>query len=130
MMLVISKPVRVRARLREPGFQTPARPRFDRGVYRMELTMKTFIYLSAALLSGVFLASRRGTTPAEGSGINSPSGSGSPELEYLKAVNHAAPPRDPQLLFLLMAQYSNANMQAEGVEFLSSRLKEFGPRLT
>jgi glyoxylase-like metal-dependent hydrolase (beta-lactamase superfamily II) len=96
----------------------------------MELTMKTFIYLSAALLSGIFLASRRGTAPAERSGINSPSGSGSPELEYLKAVNSAAPPRDPQLLFLLMAQYANANMQVEGVEFLSSRLKEFGPRLT
>jgi hypothetical protein len=25
-----------------------------------------------------------------------------PDLEYLKAVNKAAPPRDPQLLFLLM----------------------------
>jgi glyoxylase-like metal-dependent hydrolase (beta-lactamase superfamily II) len=96
----------------------------------MELTMKTFIYLSAALLSGTFLASRRGTTPAEGNATNSPSGSGRPELEYLKAVNSVAAPRDPQLLFLLMAQYANANMQAEGVEFLSARLKEFGPRLS
>jgi len=96
----------------------------------MELTMKTFIYLSAALLTGAFVASRRGTTRAEGNGINAPSSSGSPELEYLKAVNSVAAPRDPQLLFLLMAQYANANKQAEGVEFLSSRLKEFGPRLT
>jgi hypothetical protein len=37
--------------------------------------------------------------------------SGRPELEYLKAVNSVAPPRDPQLLFLLMAEYSNANRQ-------------------
>src|ERR1700689_4276333 len=64
----------------------------DRGIYRMELTMKTFIYLSAALLSGAILASRRGTTPAEGSGTNSPSSSGRPELQYLKAVNSLAPP--------------------------------------
>jgi glyoxylase-like metal-dependent hydrolase (beta-lactamase superfamily II) len=34
------------------------------------------------------------------------------------------------LLFLLMGQYSNANLQAEGAEFFSARLKEFGPRLT
>ena len=41
-----------------------------------------------------------------------------------------APPQDPQLLFLLMAQYSNANLQGEGAEFFSARLNEFGPRLT
>ncbi len=29
-----------------------------------------------------------------------------------------------------MAQYANANMQAEGADFLSARLKEFGPRMT
>jgi glyoxylase-like metal-dependent hydrolase (beta-lactamase superfamily II) len=29
-----------------------------------------------------------------------------------------------------MGQYSNANLQNEGVEFFSARLKEFGPRLT
>jgi glyoxylase-like metal-dependent hydrolase (beta-lactamase superfamily II) len=34
------------------------------------------------------------------------------------------------LLFLLMAQYSNANLQDEGAEFFSARLMEFGPRLT
>jgi glyoxylase-like metal-dependent hydrolase (beta-lactamase superfamily II) len=58
------------------------------------------------------------------------SGSSRPDLEYLKAVNQAGPPRDPQLLFLLMAQYASANRHAEGVEFFSARLKEFGPRLT
>jgi hypothetical protein len=52
-----------------------------------------------------------------------------PDLEYLKAVNQAAPPADPQVLFLLMGQYANANLQAEGIEFLSARLREFDPRL-
>src|SRR6478672_12177710 len=40
---------------------------------------------------------------------NPPPASIRPDLEYLKAVNQAAPPRDPQLLFLLMAQYASAN---------------------
>src|ERR1700676_3840233 len=92
--------------------------------------MKIPIYLSAVLLLAVSLATLRGATSTESSGMDSPSGSTRPELEYLKAVNSVAPPRDPQLLFLLMAQYSNANMQGEGAEFLSARLKEFGPRLT
>lgn len=51
------------------------------------------------------------------------------ELEYLKAVNSVAPPKDPQLLFLLVGEYANANRLAEGVQFLSARLNEFGPRL-
>jgi glyoxylase-like metal-dependent hydrolase (beta-lactamase superfamily II) len=58
------------------------------------------------------------------------SGSSRPELEYLKVVNSAAPPKDPQLLFLLMGAYANANQQAEGAEFFSARLNEFGPRLS
>ena len=53
-----------------------------------------------------------------------------PELEYLKAVNSVAPPQDPQLLFLLMGEFANANQQAEGAEFLSARLNEFAPRLS
>src|SRR5262249_13431542 len=52
-----------------------------------------------------------------------------PDLEYLKAVNQAGPPQDPQLLFLLMAQYASANRHAEGAEFFSARFKEFEPRL-
>jgi glyoxylase-like metal-dependent hydrolase (beta-lactamase superfamily II) len=59
-----------------------------------------------------------------------PAGSSRPELEYLKAVNQQGAPADPQLLFLLMAQYASANRQAEGVDFFSARLKEFDPRLT
>src|SRR6266851_3743094 len=91
--------------------------------------MRISIFLLTVLLLGTLLATMRGTV-SEGSGNNSPSGSHRPELEYLKTVNSVAPPRDPQLLFLLMAQYANANMQGEGVEFFTARLKEFGPRLT
>src|SRR5882724_11198637 len=92
--------------------------------------MKIPIYLAAVLLLVVFLAILRGASSTESTGVDSSSGSRRPELEYLKAVNTVAPPQDPQLLFLLMAQYSNTNMQGEGAEFFSSRLKVFGPRLT
>jgi glyoxylase-like metal-dependent hydrolase (beta-lactamase superfamily II) len=88
-------------------------------------------YLSSAvvLVFGLFLVGLRapaGPVPGNSSGT----GPGRPELEYFKAINSVAPPQDPQLLFLLMAQYSNANMQNDGVEFFSARLKEFGPTLT
>jgi glyoxylase-like metal-dependent hydrolase (beta-lactamase superfamily II) len=53
-----------------------------------------------------------------------------PELEYLKSVNRVGPPQDPQLLFVLMAEYANANEQAEGAAFFMERLSEFKPRLT
>src|SRR6202049_4722014 len=97
---------------------------------RKEPFMKMSIYLSAVLPLAVFLATLRGAPSTESSGIDSSSGSRRPELEYLKAVNGVAPPRDPQLLFLLMAEYSNANLQGEGAEFFSARLKEFSPSLT
>jgi len=63
-------------------------------------------------------------------GGNKSSASRRPDLEYLKAVNQAAPPKDPELLFLLMGQYSSANQQLEGAEFFSARLREFDSRLT
>ena len=79
-------------------------------------------------------ASPLGTAPAVTAAgenrISSSSASHRPDLEYLKAVNIVAPPQDPQLLFLLMGQYSNANLQGEGAEFFSARLKEFETRLT
>src|SRR5439155_11786196 len=53
-----------------------------------------------------------------------------PELEYLEAVNRVAPPADPQLLFLLMGQFANANLHSEGAEFFAARLKEFEPQLS
>ncbi len=93
--------------------------------------MRTASYLMAALLVfGVLLAELRATAARPGPGNHGGANSVRPELEYLKAVNSVAPPRDPQLLFLLMAQYSNANLQGEGAEFFCARLKEFGPRLT
>jgi glyoxylase-like metal-dependent hydrolase (beta-lactamase superfamily II) len=93
--------------------------------------MKVFFYLSAALvLSGILLLGLWETSASSVSGKTSVSGSPRPELEYFKAINSVGPPQDPQILFLLMAQYSNANLQGEGVEFLSTRLKEFEPRLT
>src|SRR5262245_26746703 len=89
--------------------------------------MRALVYsLAAALTLGLFLAGLRevrvGATPQNTAR--------SVELEYFKAVNSVAPPKDPQILFLLMAYYSNLNLQGEGVEFLSARLKEFDPRLT
>src|SRR5882724_5923229 len=97
---------------------------------REDPSMKIPIYLSAVLLLAVFLATLPGPHSTESTGVDSSSASLRPELEYQKAVNSVAPPQDPQLLFLLMAQYSNANLQGEGAEFFSARLKEFSPRLT
>jgi len=53
-----------------------------------------------------------------------------PELEYLKAVNSVGPPKSPDLLFVLMTQFANSNLQAEGADFFNARLKEFEPQLT
>src|SRR6267142_1374912 len=93
--------------------------------------MRTVIYLLAALLMfGVFLANLRGTPAGRGPGNHGEASSHRSELEYLKAVNSVAPPHDPLLLFLPLAQYSNAKLWEGGAEFLSARLLDFGPRLT
>jgi hypothetical protein len=57
--------------------------------------MRIAIYVLAALLVfGVFLVKLR--TPARpGPGNHGEAGSVRPELEFLKAVNRVAPPRDP-----------------------------------
>jgi glyoxylase-like metal-dependent hydrolase (beta-lactamase superfamily II) len=83
-------------------------------------------WLIAASTAGVLLAALALGNDAR----QQPEASGRPELEYLKVVNRAAPPRDPQLLFLLMAQYANAGRQREGAEFLSLLTQEFAPQLT
>src|SRR5215469_3926188 len=44
----------------------------------------------------------------------------SPELEYLKTVNSVAPPRDPELMFILMGEFASSNLQDEGAEFFSA----------
>jgi glyoxylase-like metal-dependent hydrolase (beta-lactamase superfamily II) len=92
--------------------------------------MRLGFYVSAAVLTiAVLLANLRGVPADTNPGNHPGTASRPPELEYLKAVNSVAPPKDPQLLFLLMAQYSNLNLQGEGAEFFSERLKEFEPRL-
>jgi hypothetical protein len=84
--------------------------------------MRPVIYSSAALLTFVaVLVSLRGERAGATQSNQTGAVSRPPELEYLKAVNSVAPPKDPQLLFLLMAEYSNGNLQGEGAEFLSAR---------
>jgi glyoxylase-like metal-dependent hydrolase (beta-lactamase superfamily II) len=93
--------------------------------------MRKLISLSVVLVLGAgLLAYFAKNRPTRVSADQTQSVSSRPELEYLKAVNRAAPPKDPQLLFLLMGAYANANQQLEGAEFLSARLNEFGPRLS
>jgi glyoxylase-like metal-dependent hydrolase (beta-lactamase superfamily II) len=91
--------------------------------------MRNGIYLSAALLVLISFLGRLRVVTATDLQRRAEAGSRTPELEYLKKINEIGPPPDPQLLFLLMGQYSNANLQGEGAEFFSARLKEFGPRL-
>ena len=58
-----------------------------------------------------------------------PAASDRPELEYLKVINRAAPPSDPQLILLLMGQFTNAGRQREGAEFFAAAGREFEPQL-
>jgi glyoxylase-like metal-dependent hydrolase (beta-lactamase superfamily II) len=89
--------------------------------------MKSFIrWLFPLMIVSALLGSLAGGRDSD----SSPTISYRPELEYFKAVNRAGPPRDPQLLFLLMGQYANANRYHEGIEFFSTSLKEFEPRLS
>ncbi len=93
--------------------------------------MRKVVSMMVVLVLGAGLLAYLGVDKTVRGGANrTQSGSVRPELEYLKAVNSAAPPKDPQLLFLLMGAYANANQQAQGVEFLSARMNEFEPRLT
>jgi glyoxylase-like metal-dependent hydrolase (beta-lactamase superfamily II) len=52
-----------------------------------------------------------------------------PELAYLKQVNQWRPPSDPQLIFLLMAQFANAGRHAEGIDYFNGVLKRFETEL-
>src|SRR5713226_2275487 len=94
----------------------------------MEMTMKAAaLWVAGILLAGVLLVSVATVKDGPGAAVSSPQ---RPELAYLQAVNRAGPPQDPQLLFLLMGQYANANLHREGAEQISALLKEFGPRLS
>jgi glyoxylase-like metal-dependent hydrolase (beta-lactamase superfamily II) len=64
------------------------------------------------------------------SGDNSAAKRHSADLEYLKTVNSVAPLKDPELLFVLMTEFVNSNLQGEGAEFFSARLKQFESQLT
>jgi glyoxylase-like metal-dependent hydrolase (beta-lactamase superfamily II) len=93
--------------------------------------MKVSRSVRIALLLGLLLVTLAAILVIKSGRTESHSASTSlPDLEYLKAINSVGPPQDPQLLFLLMAQYANANRQGEGVEFFTARLKEFEGRLT
>jgi hypothetical protein len=66
--------------------------------------MRLAIYSSAALLTfTLFLANLRRVRADTTTQRHSGNPGHPPELEYLKAINNVAPPKDPQLLFLLMA---------------------------
>src|SRR5262249_43097125 len=87
---------------------------------------RSFICLLAGLLLGTVLVTSHGALAAGESGGSS-SASRHPNLDYLKAVNSVAPPRDPELLFLLMAGDLNANLPGEGAGFFLARLQEIHP---
>ncbi len=87
--------------------------------------MKTISWIQVGALLFVIADARAAADPAA-SAPRAPR----PEMAYLQAINLQGPPRDPQMLFLLMADYANANRHREGAEFLEARLKAFGPSLT
>src|SRR5262249_15997538 len=95
----------------------------------MRRLFKTLLCLLAALfVGGALVISHRALAAGESKSSTAPA-SRHPDLEYLKAINSVAPPRDPELLFLLMAGDSNLNLQGEGVGFFSAPLTEFDAAL-
>src|SRR5262249_60798110 len=53
-----------------------------------------------------------------------------PDLEYLMAVNSTAPPKDPELMFILMTEFANSNVHAAGADVFSARLRDFELQMT
>ena len=88
------------------------------------LKIALLIGLLVLLAVGGFLVMRTGRAESHSASASLP------DLEYLKAINSIQPPQDPQLLFLLLTQYANANRMGEGAEFFSARLKEFEGHLS
>ena len=99
------------------------RPLFPLSSLKARVLLRTGALLCVLLLIGVAFVALQ-------SGDRHTAKLRDPDLEYLKAVNSVAPPRDPELLFILMTEFSNSNLQDEGVEFYSARLREFEPKLT
>src|SRR2546426_208148 len=93
-----------------------------------QLRNLTALGLWVGLVSLLVLIFVGGTQPVRAQ-AEPQSTSPSPELAYLKQVNQWRPPSDPQLHFLLMAQFANAGRHAEGIAFFEDALKRFGPQL-
>ena len=87
--------------------------------------MKTISWIQVGVLLFGLAAALPAVDP-----VGSPLRAPQPELAYLQAINRQGPPRDPQMLFLLMASYANANRHREGAEFLEARRKAFDAQLT
>lgn len=52
-----------------------------------------------------------------------------PEIDYLKQVNAWRPTSDPQLLFILMAEFANAGRHQEGIDYFEALVSQFGAKL-
>ncbi|HEX7962373.1 MAG TPA: MBL fold metallo-hydrolase [Terriglobales bacterium] len=92
--------------------------------------MKQFSVTRIALLVVVIVIIFGSIVVVRTSRADSPTTSRRPDLEYLKAVNSTGPPRDPELMFILMTEFANSNLHAEGADFFSARLKEYEPQLS
>ena len=78
---------------------------------------------AVSVLCAVVLATN--ATAADTSSLDA----SNPELTYLKQVNAWRPPTDPQLIYLLMGQFANANRHAEGAAFFDDLLKRYDAQL-
>jgi glyoxylase-like metal-dependent hydrolase (beta-lactamase superfamily II) len=85
---------------------------------------------AAALLAATVLAALALAAPGRPADATAARPGTPPELEYLKQVNGWRPPSDPQILFLLMAQYANAGRAAEGAAHLDELRRRFEPQLS
>jgi glyoxylase-like metal-dependent hydrolase (beta-lactamase superfamily II) len=89
----------------------------------MNISERFAIAVAFGLAATIALATSAGSVNAD------PPSMASPEIAYLKEVNGWRPTADPQLLFLLMAEFSNAGRQVEGIDYFEHLLREFGPAL-
>ena len=94
----------------------------------MKTLSHRWLLAALACLSLLTLVAVRGVTHAAPSPRDSPAYR--PELAYLKVINQAGPAKDPQVVFLLMAQFANAGQQREGIEFFNGLTTQFGLRLS
>lgn len=84
---------------------------------------RLILFLAALATLFTTLAARSETEPAAAPEPRA-------ELAYLKQVNDWGPPADPQLLFLLMAQYANAGRHLEGAAHLESLRQRYDAKLS